>query len=78
MKNILLMVDGKCIKVRDFPDKEKKCELCQGTGYFKSNTAEFEGPCPNGCCSECGKPINSEWHQGKSCFSGPWDDDEGR
>lgn len=23
------------------------CELCDGTGYFKSNTAEYEGPCPN-------------------------------
>lgn len=30
----------------------KECELCNGTGYFKSNTAEFEGPCPNGCEEE--------------------------
>lgn len=27
------------------------CELCNGTGYFKSNTAEYEGDCPNGCKS---------------------------
>lgn len=26
------------------------CELCNGTGYFKSNTAEYEGNCPN--CSK--------------------------
>ena len=25
------------------------CELCHGTGYWKSNTAEYEGDCPNGC-----------------------------
>ena len=25
------------------------CELCNDTGYVKSNTLEIEGPCPNGC-----------------------------
>lgn len=25
------------------------CELCNDTGYVKSNTLELEGPCPNGC-----------------------------
>lgn len=57
---------------------DEPCELCGGTGYWKSNTAEFEGLCPNGCCSECGKPINSEYHIGKSCFNGPWEDEEWR
>ena len=28
------------------------CELCNGAGYFKSNTAEYEGDCPNGCKAE--------------------------
>ena len=26
------------------------CELCNGTGYLKSNTLEYEGNCPN--CTE--------------------------
>ena len=29
--------------------KTMNCELCNGTGYFKTNTGEYEGDCPNGC-----------------------------
>jgi len=47
------------------------CELCNGSGYFKSNTAEYEGECPNGCkepettCDNCGQKIT----EGKYCES---------
>lgn len=27
----------------------------------------------DGVCEECGKPYNSEWHQGKTCFNGPFE-----
>lgn len=41
--------------------KQQKCEVCHGTGWFKSNTMEFEGGCPNGCCFHCGH--GKEYHQ---------------
>lgn len=28
-------------------EQKKQCELCEDSGYFKSNTAEYEGECPN-------------------------------
>ena len=28
-----------------------------------------------GYCSDCGKPYDSEWHVGKSCFNGPFEEE---
>ena len=33
------------------------CELCNGTGYFKTNTGEYEGDCPNGCADQIIKAL---------------------
>lgn len=57
-----------------------KCNLCNGTGYFKSNTAEYEGDCPNGChenttcCKEDkNMPPTTDTHT-----KTPWEVVEGR
>ena len=44
---------GMCIQCENIYHQEAVCELCNGTGYFKSNTAEYEGDCPN--CATGGK-----------------------